>query len=55
MIDSLMAALRALYRCTDVHVADGAVRGSGEAGEEAGIDLVACGRDAPNERNRGAV
>jgi len=56
MIDSLTAASRALYYCfTDVHVADSAVLGSGEAGEETGLLALISSRadeTAPNERNR---
>ena len=55
MIDSLMAVSRALYCCTDAHLADGAVLGSGEAGEEAGFSALIsslAGKTAPKERNR---
>ena len=55
MIDSLTAASRALYCFTDVHVADSAVLGSGEAGKETGfLALISSHADetAPNKRNR---
>jgi len=55
MIDSLMAASRALYCCTDAYVAAGAVLGSGEAGEEADfLALISslAGETAPKKRNR---
>ena len=55
MIDSLMAVTRALYCCADAHVADAAVLGSGEAGEEGGFSaLISSLADetALNERNR---
>jgi len=55
MIDSLMAVSRALYCCTDAHLADGAVLGSGEAGEEAGFSALIsslAGETPPNERHR---
>ena len=50
-----MAVSRALYCCTDAHLADGAVLGSGEAGEEAGFSALIsslAGKTAPKERNR---
>jgi hypothetical protein len=40
MTGSLMAATRALYCCADAHVADAAVLGSGEAGEEGGFSAL---------------
>jgi hypothetical protein len=55
MTGSLMAATRALYCCADAHVADAAVLGSDEAGEEGGFSaLISSLADetALSERNK---